>query len=187
MIKLTLPLNEEQTRSLNCGDLVSLTGTIYTARDAVHKYLNDGGELPIDLTGAAIYHCGPVTTKKDGKWQIEAAGPTTSIREEPYTAMVLEKFGVRAIIGKGGMGSKTLKACRQFGCVYLSAYGGCAQLLADKIVRVPNVFFYDQFGAPEAIWQLEVKDFPAVVTMDSNGISLHQDIEELSKTNLINL
>jgi len=187
MVSLTLPLTEEKVRLLNCGDLVTLTGTIYTARDAVHKYLDDGGKLPIDIAGSAIYHCGPVTVQVDNEWKIEAAGPTTSIREEPYTAMVIEKFGVKAIIGKGGMGPKTLAACQEFGCVYLSAYGGCAQLLADKITKVSNVFFYDEFGAPEAIWQLEVVDFPAVVTMDSKGKSLHQRVEDLSKENLLYL
>ena len=187
MLNLTLPLTEEKVRQLDCGDLVTLTGTIYTARDAVHKYLDDGGTLPVDIAGSAIYHCGPVTVKIDNQWKIEAAGPTTSIREEPYTAMVIEKFGVKAIIGKGGMGPKTLAACQEFGCVYLSAYGGCAQLLADKITKVSNVFFYDEFGAPEAIWQLEVVDFPVVVTMDSKGQSLHQSVEDLSKANLLNL
>ncbi len=187
MIPISLPVSEETIRTLNCGDIVALSGTIYTARDEVHKYLDEGGTFPVDVSGSAIYHCGPVTVQKDGKWFIEAAGPTTSIREEPYTAMVIEKFGVRAIIGKGGMGEKTLQACEKFGCVYLSAYGGCAQLLADKIVEVKDVFFYDKFGAPEAVWQLEVKDFPAVVTMDSKGKSLHETVSIASQAKLKNL
>ncbi len=178
---LSLPLTEQDIRQLKCGDIVTLTGTIYTARDAVHKFLYEGGESPADLNGSAVYHCGPVTLKdSEGEWKIVAAGPTTSMREEPYMAKVIADHGVKAVIGKGGMGQGTAQACIEHGCVYLSAYGGCAQLLADKIVRVKNVHFYEEFGAPEAIWELEVKEFPAVVTIDSHGGNLHKDVEQTS-------
>lgn len=182
IINLTLPLRNQDVRQLKRGDIVALTGTIFTARDAVHKYLYEDGESPVDFSGSAIYHCGPVTVKdSNGQWKITAAGPTTSIREEPYMAKVIGEHGVKAVIGKGGMGKKTAKACIEHGCVYLTAYGGCAQLLADKIVRVKNVYFYDEFGAPEAIWELEVNSFPAVVTIDSHGGNLHSEIELDSK------
>ena len=135
-IRLNTPIDEAQLRSLKCGDQVLLSGIIYTARDAAHKYLaGEQAVLPseIQLRGGVVYHCGPVMVNENGKWRVTAAGPTTSAREEPYMATVIEKYGLRAIIGKGGMGEKTLAACRQFGCVYLSATGGAAQLLADAV------------------------------------------------------
>ena len=106
----------------------------------------------------------------------------TSSREEPYEATLIERFGLKAIIGKGGMGPKTAEACKKFGCVYLHAVGGAAQILAATVVNIPNVYYYDQFGAPEAIWQFEVKDFPAVVTMDTNGNSRHADVKQHSQS-----
>ena len=115
---------------------------------------------------------------------VKAAGPTTSIREEPYEYDVMKNFGIRAVIGKGGMGKKTLAGCKEFGCVYLHAVGGAAQVYAEKIVKVNNVYLYDEVGAPEAIWEFEVKDFPVVVTMDSHGNSLHEKILEESTRNL---
>lgn len=178
--KLQLPISEEEIRTLRCGDQVELYGVLFTGRDAVHKYLHDGHPAPVDFTNGAIYHCGPVITGTVGNWQVSAAGPTTSMREEPYMADLIEKYQLRAVIGKGGMGPATLKACHDFGCVYLNAIGGCAQLLADKIVAVQDVFLKDEFGAPEAIWQLEVNGFTAVVTMDANGDSLHQQIADTS-------
>ncbi len=179
-MKFNLPLTEADIKQMKAGDIVELTGVIYTARDAAHKYIHEGGEMPVDLKNATIYHCGPITKNSDGKWEVLAAGPTTSIREEPYTADLIERLGWKAIIGKGGMAEKTAAACQKFGAVYLNSYGGCAQFLADKIVAVNDVYFYDEFGAPEAIWELEVKDFPAIVTMDSYGVNLHRKVEEES-------
>ena len=181
-VKLDIPLSEESVRSLKLGDAVFLTGRIYTARDAAHKYLAgkpDLGRVP-DFRNGAIYHCGPVIVKENGNWRVTAAGPTTSSREEPYEAFVIEKYGIRAIIGKGGMGKATLEACRRFGCVYLHAIGGAAQVLANAVQQVSAVHFLEEFGAPEAIWQFEVKDFPAVVTMDAAGHSLHAQVLEQS-------
>jgi tartrate/fumarate subfamily iron-sulfur-dependent hydro-lyase beta chain len=173
--QLQLPLCEEEVRDLAVGDNVLLSGILYTGRDAAHKFLVSSPEkCPVDLKDSAIYHCGPIVIKKDGEWIITAAGPTTSSRTEPYVADIIRDFGVRAFIGKGGLGEKTLAACQEYGCVYLSAVGGCAQVLAKAIVKVRNVYFYEEFGPPEAIWELEVKDFPAIVTMDSHGKTLHK-------------
>ncbi len=184
MIELTTPITEEQIRELKVGDEVGISGVIFTGRDAVHKYLHEDGELPddVNLEGGVIYHCGPVVVKDEGgEWQVVAAGPTTSIREEPYQGDIMKKFGLRGVIGKGGMGSKTLAACGENGCVYLHAIGGAAQVLAERITRVRNVYFLEKFGSPEAIWELEVERFPAVVTMDSHGRSLHAEVAEASQ------
>jgi tartrate/fumarate subfamily iron-sulfur-dependent hydro-lyase beta chain len=188
-VRLQTPLDEATVRSLKAGDDVLISGTLYTGRDAVHKYLASGGALPagLDLTGGIIYHCGPVVIEKaeDGKrsFTVTAAGPTTSIREEPYQAGLIERYGLRGVIGKGGMGLKTLSACRDHGAVYLHAIGGAAQVYADCIVSVDDVYL-EEFGSPEAIWVLTVKDFPAIVTMDSHGNSLHEDIQSDSLAKL---
>jgi tartrate/fumarate subfamily iron-sulfur-dependent hydro-lyase beta chain len=184
---LHTPLTEEKIRALKVGDAVELSGIVFTGRDAVHKYLHDGGELPpeVNLAGGVLYHCGPVVIKDEaGQWRVTAAGPTTSIREEPYQGEIIGKFGVRAVIGKGGMAERTLAACQEHGCVYLHAIGGAAQVLAEKIKRVRNVYLLEKFGSPEAIWELEVEGFPAVVTMDSHGNSLHREILEASQAAL---
>jgi fumarate hydratase subunit beta len=195
---LNLPISEEQIRSLRVGDTVSLNGIIYTARDAAHKYMVESfiqGETPATetdmlaeleqgLQDGVIYHCGPVVRKDEqGKWQFVAAGPTTSIREEPYEYQVIERFGVRAVIGKGGMADKTLQACQDHGAVYLHAIGGAASLIARSVVEVVDLFKED-FGLPEAFWKIRVEDFQCVVTMDSHGGSLHKEVEALSQDNL---
>jgi fumarate hydratase class I len=187
MIKPSFLFTEEKIRALKVGDEVLISGIVHTGRDAVHKYLHDGGKLPpgVSLRDGILYHCGPVVMKQDdGSWKATAAGPTTSIREEPYQAQIIRDFGIRGIIGKGGMGDRTLAACKEFGCVYLHAVGGAAQVLADCIKKVRNVFFYEKFGAPEAIWEFEVEDFPAVVTIDAHGNSLHREILEKSRVEL---
>ena len=210
-IRLQTPLQEADVRKLKAGDMVLLSGTLYTGRDAVHQYLHKGGELDV-LRGQVIYHCGPVVMDsgpggdvglpnqdaaaaapqgqqkhelagKRERWRVAAAGPTTSIREEPYQAGVIEKYGIKAVIGKGGMGQKTLEACGKHGCVYLHAIGGAAQIYARCIEGVDAVYL-EQFGSPESVWQLRVKDFPAVVTMDSHGRSLHAEVAEESKGKL---
>ena len=187
MTNLTTPITEEQVRALKVGDPVSISGVVFTGRDAVHKYLHEGGELPegVCLEGGVIYHCGPVVVRDaKGDWQVTAAGPTTSIREEPYQAGIMKKFAVRGVIGKGGMGPKTLDGCTENGNVYLHAIGGAAQVLAEHIVKVRKVYFLEEFGSPEAIWELEVDRFPAVVTMDSHGQSLHAKVAEASQAAL---
>jgi len=187
MIKLSFPFTEEKIRALKVGDEVLISGVVFTGRDAVHKYLHDGGALPpgVSFKDGIIYHCGPVVLKQpDGSWKATAAGPTTSIREEPYQGQIIRDFGVRGVIGKGGMGEHTLAACKEHGCVYLHAVGGAAQVLAECIKQVRNVYFYEKFGAPEAIWEFAVEDFPAVVTMDSHGNSLHQEVLARSQAEL---
>ena len=187
MTKLTFPFTEDKVRALKVGEEVLLTGIVFTGRDAVHKYLHDGGKLPpgVSLRDGIIYHCGPVMLKQpDGTWKCNAAGPTTSIREEPYQGQIIHDFGVRGVIGKGGMGDRTVEACRQNGCVYLHAVGGAAQVLAECVKRVRNVYFLAEFGSPEAIWELEIVDVPAVVTIDAHGHSLHKEIVAASSAEL---
>ena len=187
MIKLSFPFTEEKIRALKLGDEVLISGVIHTGRDAVHKYLHEGGQLPpgVSFRDGILYHCGPVVMKQDdGSWKATAAGPTTSTREEPYQWQVIRDFGLRGVIGKGGMGDKTLAACKEYGCVYLHAVGGAAQVLAERIKKVRNVYMMEKFGAPEAIWEFEVEDFPAVVTIDAHGNSLHAEIFAKSKAAL---
>jgi fumarate hydratase class I len=184
MIRLEAPFTEDKIRALKVGDMVEITGMVFTGRDAVHKWLHEGNEPPVSFKDGIIYHCGPVVMKKGGKWVVTAAGPTTSIREEPYQAGIIEKHGLRGVIGKGGMGEKTRQACQKFGCVYLHAIGGAAQVLAEAIKEVKNVHGYEQFGSPEAIWELRVEGFSAVVTIDAHGNSLHKDIEAESSAKL---
>jgi fumarate hydratase class I len=187
MISLSTPIPESVIRSLKVGDEVALSGVVFTGRDAVHKYLHEGGALPpgVSLKGGVIYHCGPVVLKDErGEWKVTAAGPTTSIREEPYQGQIIRDFGVRGVIGKGGMGERTLAACKEHGCVYLHAVGGAAQVLAERVKKVRHVYFLEQFGSPEAIWELEIEDFPAVVTIDAQGNSLHRDVFAASEAEL---
>ena len=178
-IHLRTPLDEAAVRRLKAGDMVLLSGTVFTGRDEVHKYLYKGGDLP-PLQGGVIYHCGPVVLREKDGYRVVAAGPTTSIREEPYQSALIGRYGIRAVIGKGGMGARTLEACKEHGCVYLHAIGGAAQIYAACIEGVEAVYL-EQFGSPEAVWQLRVKDFPAVVTMDAHGRSLHQEVADRSK------
>ena len=181
-VVLQAPITEEQIRSLKVGDLVLISGRAYTGRDAVHHHLMSH-EPPVDLHGSVIYHCGPVVAKDGDGWRVTAAGPTTSIREEPYQGDIIKRYGVRAVIGKGGMGAKTLAALKESGAVYLNAIGGAAQFYARTITSVDGVSLLD-FGTPEAMWHLTVKDFPAIVTMDSHGNSLHKDVETSSAKEL---
>jgi fumarate hydratase class I len=175
---LVAPIDEATVRSLQVGEVVLISGRMYTGRDAVHAHLMEH-DPPVDLRGAVLYHCGPVVLEEGGGWKVKAAGPTTSIREEPYQSDVIRKFGVRAVVGKGGMGAKTLAAMKEAGAVYLNAIGGAAQFYARTIERVAGVSLLE-FGIPEAMWHLEVKDFPAIVTMDAQGNSLHHDVEQHS-------
>jgi fumarate hydratase class I len=175
-VVLTPPLTEAQMRSLKVGDVVLISGEMYTGRDNVHKHLMKNPP-PVDLNGAALYHCGPVMLKEGGKWVVKAAGPTTSIREEPYQADVIKKYGVRVVIGKGGMGKKTSDALKEYGAVYLNGIGGAAQYYARTVREVLGVDWME-FGIPEAMWHLRVENFAAIVTMDAHGDSLHRDIEE---------
>jgi fumarate hydratase subunit beta len=201
MKKITLPISDEALRDLKVGESVLLSGVMLTGRDAVHKWMNDtyitknrqpeGDDLAVYeaikpiLDGGIIYHCGPVVSGVDtGDYKFVAAGPTTSIREEPYQALVMEHFNLKGVIGKGGMGAKTLKGCQDTPAVYFHAIGGAASLIAQSVQKVLAVHKLD-FGVPEAIWVIDVKDFPVVVTMDSHGGSQHTVIEEISQ-NVLN-
>jgi fumarate hydratase class I len=184
-VALTTPLDEATVRSLAVGDVVMISGRAYTGRDAVHHHLVSH-EPPVDLRGAVIYHCGPVVAKQGDGWKVTAAGPTTSIREEPFQGDIIKRYGVRAVMGKGGMGSKTLAALKEAGAVYLNAIGGAAQFYARCIERVDGVSLME-FGTPEAMWHLQLRDFPAIVTMDAHGNSLHEDLEHESGERLAGL
>jgi len=186
-VVLQSPISEAAIRSLKVGDIVLINGRMFTGRDALHGYLMDH-DAPVDMNGGVLYHCGPVMLKDEGgEWHVMAAGPTTSIREEPYQADVIRKFGLRAIIGKGGMGPKTLQALEEHGAVYLNAIGGAAQYYAVTVKKVSGVHFLEEFGVPEALWQFEVEGFAAIVTMDAHGNSLHADVRDDSASRLRNL
>ncbi len=183
-VRLTTPITEGQVRVLHVGDRVLLSGVVVTARDRAHRWLVEEAresDLPARLAGGAIFHCGPIVRPREGGWELIAAGPTTSERMNAYVPRVLAKFGVRAVIGKGGMSRDVLDALRASGAVYLSAVGGAAQVLASKVVRVAGVAKLEEFGIPEALWALEVKDFPTLVTMDSHGRSLHEETAAASR------
>jgi len=175
-VVLTAPVTEAQMRDLKVGDVVLISGEMFTGRDNVHAYLMKNPP-PVDLNGAVLYHCGPVMLQENGEWKVKAAGPTTSIREEPYQADVIRRYGVRAVIGKGGMGPKTLAALQEAGAVYLNGIGGAAQYYARTVEKVLGVHLME-FGIPEAMWHLRVKNFAAIVTMDAHGNSLHADVQQ---------
>jgi fumarate hydratase subunit beta len=200
MKELTIPISDDAIRSLHVGDPVALSGVMVTGRDTVHKWMAEtfvrktrpvqGDDQAVYdaiqplLACGVIYHCGPVVAGLDTKqYKFVAAGPTTSIREEPYQGDVMRHFNVKGVIGKGGMGSKTLAACQEVPGLYLHAIGGAASWIAQTVRRVLGVYKLD-FGVPEAIWVIEVQDFPAVVTMDAHGNSLHEKIERQSKAAL---
>lgn len=175
-VVLQAPIDEATIRSLKVGDVVLVSGRVYTGRDAVHSRLMKEAP-PVDLRGGVLYHCGPVVKKEGDAWTVTAAGPTTSMREEPYQADIIGRYGVRAVIGKGGMGAKTLAGLKEHGAVYLNAIGGAAQFYARCITGVDDVSWLE-LGTPEAMWHLQTHEFPAIVTMDANGNSLHQVVEE---------
>jgi fumarate hydratase class I len=187
-VKLNVPLSEETVRRLAAGDRVLVSGEIVTARDRAHRWLVEEatpGELPFQLAGGVVYHAGPLVRRRaDGTWEVLACGPTTSSRMNIYTPPLLKKFGVRAVIGKGGMDAETLAALASAGAVYLCAVGGAAQVLAAAVRTVKLAFKLDDFGGPEAMWVFDVRDFPAVVTMDSRGRSLHDELERASRRHL---
>jgi len=180
--RLKTPLSEFDVRALRVGDIVYLSGTIYTARDQAHRRILEiigrGGVLPVDFRGMAIYHCGPIVKRVDEGWIVVAAGPTTSTRMELYEYDVIKNLGVRMIIGKGGMGLKTAEACKDYGAVYTEFTGGAAVLAAQSIKRVKGVEWLD-LGVPEALWILEVENFgPLTVVIDSYGSNIHEDINK---------
>jgi len=198
IIQLKSPqIKEEDIRKLKKGDIVSISGVMVTGRDVAHKYLKDVfiknenipdeekpilDELKKHLDGGILYHCGPVVNKdENGNYRFSAAGPTTSIREEPYEYDVIKLLNLRGVIGKGGMGDKTLSACQKFGAVYLHAIGGAAVYTAERVKKVIGVLKLEEFGSPEAFWIIKVENFECIVTMDSHGESLHKSLLEQSE------
>lgn len=181
MTKLQYPFAEAEVRALKAGDTVDISGLVYTGRDKFHKYFADGGKLPVDFKDGALYHCGPVMLKSGDTWRVMAAGPTTSVRENPYEPRFIAQTGVRLIIGKGGMDLATLKAMQKHGCVYVQAVGGAAAVTAAAVKRVLGVSMLDEFGAAEAVWHLEVKGLAGVVAMDARGVSLFDRVREASR------
>ena len=194
MKKLNIPISEEEIRDLRVGDAAQISGIATTGRDAAHKYMVETlikganslsgedqtmfDELNSILNGGAIYHCGPIVRNDEGTWSIVSSGPTTSIRDEIYQDKVIEAFKVRVVIGKGGMGPRTLAACQKFGAVYLHGIGGAGVYNAAAMVEVLDVFKKEEFGLPEAFWKVRFEDFAGIVTMDSHGKSLHEELGE---------
>lgn len=177
------PCDRDVTAGLHAGDRVLLSGVIVTGRDLAHRRLVDvhPDEVRDVLQGAFVYHCGPVVLRDPAGWRVVSAGPTTSIREEPYQARVIREYGLRGVIGKGGMGAATAAALADCGAVYLHATGGAGAALAASVTDVIRVHFLEEFGVPEAMWVFRVKNFPAVVTMDAAGNSIHRDVLERSR------
>ncbi len=184
---LETPFEMKTVKKLRVGDTVLLSGIIYTGRDALHKFLFEkkgAGRLPFELKGSVIYHCGPIIVKAGAGWRVAAAGPTTSYRTSPYIPEVLKRYCVKGFIGKGGLSAEASDSLKKYGAVYLSAAGGCAQVLAASIKKVIDVYYYKEFGPPEAVWKLYVENFPLLVTIDAHGGDIHRDVAELSSDRL---
>lgn len=181
---INLPLTKDDVLSLSVGDLVLINGQLVTGRDRVHKFLcsekPSKEKIPFDLEGTILYHCGPIIRKTHQSFKLIAGGPTTSMRVEMYEHRIISAYGIRGVMGKGGMGGKTLNALKENGCVYLNTIGGAAVYLADRVKRVVDVWKLEEFGVTEAMWVFDVKEFPAIVTMDAHGRSLHEMIEKRS-------
>lgn len=177
---IRLPINKEDILKLHVGDYVLISGIVVTGRDRVHKYLSENKgkriDFKYDLNGLIIYHCGPVVEKTKDGYKIISAGPTTSMRMEMYEDIIISRYGIRGVMGKGGMGDKTIKAMKRYGCVYFNTIGGAGTYLAERIEKVLDVWLLDEFGIVEAMWIFEVEDFPAIVTIDAYGKSLHEEI-----------
>lgn len=184
MKTLRLPAGDREIRSLRAGDAVLISGLVHTGRDRLHKWFADGRPIDVDFRGGALYHCGPVVVRDGGGWRVVAAGPTTSVRENPYEPAFIEASGVRVIIGKGGMDAATLAAMKRFGCIYVQAVGGAAALSAASVRRVAGVSYLDEFGAAEACWHFEVEGFAGVVAMDARGASLFEKVEAESRARM---
>ena len=185
MKKLVYPFTAKSVLALKAGYAVSITGRIYTGRDKFHKHFADGGKIEVDFRDGAIYHCGPVVVKTDdGAWKAMAAGPTTSVRENPYEPAFIAASGVRIVIGKGGMDDATLAAMKKHGCVYVQAVGGAAAISAAAIKKVAGVSHLEEFGAAEACWHFDVEDFRGVVAMDAHGTSLFRSVADESAERL---
>jgi len=175
---LNLPANSDDIKKLRVGDIVYVSGKLFTARDEAHHMMLEKNEIPFDPSTMGLYHCGPLMKKIDDAWEVVSAGPTTSSRMELFEDKFIEKFRINLIIGKGGMGKNTQKALQKYICVYMSYTGGVGALAADKVEEVENVHWLDELGMPEAIWIMKVKEFgPLVVALDSHGNSIYNMIK----------
>lgn len=179
--RLRTPISEEQVRKLRIKDTIYITGTLVTARDAAHRraleFHKEGKELPVNLEGLALFHCGPIAKKESGEWKVVAAGPTTSSRMDLYEDEFIKNFKVRVVVGKGGMGKKTADAMKRYGAVY-GAFTGGAAVLAAKAVKLVKSIEWNDLGMPEAMWILEVEGFgPLTVAIDAQGNNLFADIQ----------
>jgi fumarate hydratase subunit beta len=184
--RLNLPVSEEEILKIKAGDVIYITGTIVTARDEAHKkaieLYDEGKELPVDFSKVAVFHCGPIVKKEGDEWKVVAAGPTTSSRMELFEYDFIKRFGTRIIIGKGGMGNKTAKACKEFKAIYAAFTGGAAVLAANAIKKVRDVYWLDELGMPEALWVFEVEDFgPLTVTIDAHGRNLTEEVKQKAR------
>jgi fumarate hydratase class I len=157
---------------------------VHTGRDRFHKHFADGHPIDVDFRDGALYHCGPVIVRDGDGWAVKAAGPTTSVRENPYEPAFIAASGVRLIIGKGGMDAATLAAMGKYGCVYIQAVGGAAAVSAAALRRVTGVSYLEEFGAAEACWHFDAVDFTGVVAMDTHGRSLFAEVERDSRARL---
>jgi fumarate hydratase subunit beta len=185
--KFKTPISEEEIRKLRVNDVLYVSGTMFTARDQAHKraleYFKQGKPLPLSLEGLAVFHCGPIVKKKEDRWTIVAAGPTTSTRMEIFEDEFIKNFKVRVIIGKGGMGKRTTEAMAKYGAVYGAFTGGAAILAAKAIKSVKSVEWLD-LGMPEAMWILEVEEFgPLAIAIDSHGNNLFEDVKRKVEEN----
>jgi len=184
--RLSLPIGEEEIMKINAGDVLYINGIIVTARDEAHKKaieMYDAGKtLPVDFSKVAVFHCGPIIKREGDEWQVIAAGPTTSSRMEIFEYDFIKRFHTRIIIGKGGMGEKTAKACKEFKAIYAAFTGGAAVLAANAIKKVKDVFWLDELGMPEALWVLEVENFgPLTVTIDAHGRNLTEEVKQKAR------
>ena len=179
--EIDYPFTLAKIKDLKIGAAVKLSGLVFTGRDRLHKHLFEGGKCPVNLKDGAIFHAGPLVMCREGVWIMQAIGPTTSMRHDLYMPKIIAQHHVRVIIGKGGMGKETQKTCAKYGCVYLQAVGGVASLLASKIEKVAGVHFIKEFGTTEALWELILRNFEAIVTIDVHGRSLHKKVETTSK------
>jgi tartrate/fumarate subfamily iron-sulfur-dependent hydro-lyase beta chain len=178
---LKLPVKSEDIKKLHIGDIVYVSGKIFTARDEAHHMMleKDKNALPFNPSEMALFHCGPLMKMENNKWLVVSAGPTTSSRMEIFEDKFIEKFGIKIIIGKGGMGERTEKALKKFVGVYTAYTGGAGALAADNVEEVPGVFWLEELGMPEAAWIFKVKDFgPLIVAIDSHGESIYRNLKK---------
>lgn len=172
---LTTPIQDEDIKSLKVGDIVYLSGTLVTCRDEGHRRIIAEGIMPkLPMDRIAIFHAGPIIKDVEGGWEMVSIGPTTSMRMERYEKELLAKTGVKLVIGKGGMGSKTAEGCRESVAVHAVFPGGCGVIAAEQVEKIEGKE-WPEFGMPEAFWILKVKEFgPLIISIDTQGNNLFE-------------